>query len=86
MQMLQSDWPNDCTLLAIGVHWLEVIYLMATFVFIIQMKNGEHFNANNNLIPKRTKVRTLTVSSLTLTKKRKTLKMHHKKNGNCSLK
>ena len=31
MQMLYSDWLSHCTLSAISVQWLELVYEMAAF-------------------------------------------------------
>ena len=45
MQMLHSDWLSHCTLSAIRVQWLEVVYETATFS---RLAKGENFDANEN--------------------------------------
>lgn len=46
MQMLLSDWFSHCTLPAISVQWLEVIYEMVTFFLGFTKVLEENFDAN----------------------------------------
>ena len=43
--MLQSDWLSHCTLSAISVLWLELVYEMATFFRLAKVLE-ENFDKN----------------------------------------
>ena len=45
MQMLLSDWLSHCTLSAISVQWLELVYAMATFYRFAKVLK-ENFDEN----------------------------------------